>query len=80
MLALVEKGISREDAQEILRAASMQAISDGLGLHAACSNNEIVSSVFDEAELADLFVPEGHIGHSGRIVDEAVSRAKSVIG
>ena len=80
MLALVDKGVSREEAHEILRAASMQAISDGKGLHAACSNDEAISSVFNEAELADLFVPEGHIGHSGRIVDEAISRAQSVIG
>jgi len=26
-----------------------------------------------------LFVPESHVGHSGRIVDEAVARANSVI-
>ena len=80
MLALVERGVTREDAHEILRSASMQAISDGKGLHAACSEDGVVSSLFDELELADLFVPEGHIGHSGRIVDEAVVRARAVIG
>ena len=80
MLALVEKGVSREESHEILRAASMQAITDGHGLHETCSQNEIVSSLFDDSELADLFVPESHIGHSGRIVDEAVARAHSVIG
>ena len=80
MLALVDKGVSREDAHEILRSASMQAISDGNGLHAACSDDETVSSVFNEAELTELFIPDGHIGHSGRIVDEAVARASSVIG
>ena len=80
MLALVERGVTREDAHEILRSASMQAISDGKGLHAACSEDGVVSSLFDELELADLFIPEGHIGHSGRIVDEAVVRARAVIG
>ncbi len=80
MLALVDKGVSREDAHEILRSASMQAISDGNGLHAACSDDETVSSVFNETELAELFIPDGHIGHSGRIVDEAVARASSMIG
>tara|TARA_A100001037_G_C15148881_1_gene637915 strand:- start:2996 stop:4261 length:1266 start_codon:yes stop_codon:yes gene_type:complete len=80
MLALVDKGVSREDAHEILRSASMQAISDGNGLHAACSDHETVSSVFNETELAELFIPDGHIGHSGRIVDEAVARASSMIG
>ena len=79
MLALVEHGVSREEAHEILRAASMQAISDGKGLYVACSTNEVMSSLFNESELADLFVPESHIGHSGRIVDEAVARARSVI-
>ena len=80
MLALVARGVTREDAHEILRSASMQAISDGKGLHAACSEDGVVSSLFDELELAELFVPEGHIGHSGRIVDEAVVRARAVIG
>ena len=80
MLALVERGVTREDAHEILRSASMQALSAGKGLHAACSEDGVVSSLFDELELADLFVPEGHIGHSGRIVDEAVVRARAVIG
>ena len=79
MLALVDRGVTRDNAHEILRAASMQAISDGQGLHAACSNDEVISSLFGEDELANLFVPDGHIGHSGRIVDEAVARAKSVI-
>ncbi|MEE3270281.1 MAG: adenylosuccinate lyase [Candidatus Thermoplasmatota archaeon] len=79
MLALVEHGVSREEAHEILRAASMQAISDGKGLYVACSTNEVMSSLFNESELAGLFVPESHIGHSGRIVDEAVARARSVI-
>ena len=80
MLALVDRGVTRDNAHEILRAASMQAISDGQGLHAACSNDEVISSLFGEVELADLFIPDGHIGHSGRIVDEAVARAKSVMG
>lgn len=79
MLALVDRGVTRDNAHEILRAASMQAISDGQGLHAACSNDEVISSLFGEDELANLFVPDGHIGHSGRIVDEAVARAKTVI-
>ena len=79
MLALVDRGVTRDNAHEILRAASMQAISDGQGLHAACSNDEVISSLFGEVELADLFIPDGHIGHSGRIVDEAVARAKSVM-
>jgi len=79
MLALVEKGVTREDAHEILRAASMQAISDGQGLHAACSDDEAISAVFNETELAELFIPDGHIGHSGRIIDDAITRANSVI-
>ena len=58
----------------------MQAISDGQGLKAACSKDDVVSSIFNDSELAELFIPDGHIGHSGKIVDEAIARAKSVIG
>ena len=79
MLELVERGIARDDAHEMMRRASMEALSKDEGLESVCARDSGISDVFDSVELSDLFRPEGHLGHSGRIVDEAVARARALL-
>ena len=79
MLELVDRGIARDDAHEMMRRASMEALSSNEGLEAVCARDNDISDVFDSAELSNLFQPEGHLGHSGRIVDEAVARARALL-
>ena len=79
MLELVNRGIARDDAHEMMRRASMEALSSDEGLEAVCARDSSISDVFDSAELSNLFQPEGHLGHSGRIVDEAVARARTLL-
>ena len=79
MLALVDRGVARDEAHEMLREASMVALSSGDTLEAVCAKDSGISGIFDSAELSDLFRPEGHLGHSGRIVDEAVARARTML-
>jgi adenylosuccinate lyase len=79
MLALVDKGVARDEAHEMLREASIEALSRGDGLEAVCARDSKISDIFDSAELSDLFRPEGHLGHSGRIVDEAVAKARTML-
>ena len=66
----------RDEAHEMLRAASMEALSSDDGLEEVCSRDGAISEVFSSTELKGLFLPENHLGHSGRIVDEAVTRAR----
>ena len=80
MLELVDRGIARDDAHEMMRRASMEALSSDEGLEAVCARDSGISDVFDSAELSDLFRPEGHLGHSGRIVDDAVGKARALLG
>ena len=54
----------------------MEALSSGRHLKAVCSENEQISSGFDEDELNYLFSPESHLGVSGEIVDNADSIAR----
>jgi len=79
MLALVDSGVARDKAHEMLREASMVALSSGDTLEAVCAKDSGISGIFDSAELSELFRPEGHLGHSGRIVDEAVVRARTML-
>ena len=76
MLALVDSNMPRDEAHEVLRSCSMEALSSGRHLKAVCSENEQISSVFDEDELNYLFSPESHLGVSGEIVDNAISIAR----
>jgi len=79
MLELVDKGVSRDEAHEILRNASMKAIAEGSELQDICANDDVVASRFNQEELDFMFDPKNHIGVSGELVDEAVALARSMV-
>ncbi|MDC0056225.1 adenylosuccinate lyase [Deltaproteobacteria bacterium] len=79
MLELVDKGVSRDEAHEILRNASMKAIAEGSELQDICANDDVVASRFSQEELDFMFDPKNHIGVSGELVDEAVELARSMV-
>ena len=79
MLALVDEGIHRDQAHEILRAASMIAVAENRHLREICGEDESVRGAFGEDELDQLFDPSNHLGVSGEIVDEAIALARNLI-
>ena len=79
MLALVDEGIHRDQAHEILRAASMIAVAENRHLREICGEDESVRGAFGEDELDQLFDPSSHLGVSGEIVDEAIALARKLI-
>ena len=79
MLALVDTGIHRDEAHEILRAASMAAVAENRHLRDVCDEDELVSSAFSSEELDNLFDPSSHLGVSSEIVDESIALARSMI-
>ena len=79
MIELVSHGIGRDEAHEIMRAASFEAIANGEELIDVCSRTPAVSAAFSVEELEAMFDPANHIGVSGEIVDEAVSLARNAI-
>ena len=79
MLALVDEGIHRDQAHEILRAASMVAVAENRHLREICGEDESVTSAFTSDELDQLFDPSSHLGVSGEIVDETISLARAMI-
>jgi adenylosuccinate lyase len=79
MLELVDKGVSRDEAHEILRNASMKAIAEKRELQEICADDDVVASRFSEEELNFMFDPKNHIGVSGELVDEAVALARSMV-
>ena len=79
MLALVEEGFHRDQAHEILRAASMVAVAENRHLREICGEDDSVTSAFTSEELDQLFDPSSHLGVSGEIVDETIALARAMI-
>ena len=79
MIELVDGGIPRDEAHEILRTASMNCISQGIHLREICANLEDITSRFTGEQIEAMFNPANHIGVSGELVDEAVALARSEI-
>tara|TARA_B100000945_G_scaffold304518_1_gene290092 strand:+ start:2713 stop:4101 length:1389 start_codon:yes stop_codon:yes gene_type:complete len=79
MLDLVEKGVSREDAHEVLRAASMESISKNEELIDICAKDPLIATKLTIGELEAAFEPHNHLGVSAELVDECVAKAKKAI-
>ena len=79
MIALVDNGMARDVAHEVLRGASMEALESGENLENVCARSVEISEIFSRQELGDLFKPESHLGFSGEIVDEAIRLARDRI-
>ena len=79
MLALVDEGIHRDQAHEILRAASMVAVAENRHLREICGEDQAVTSAFTSEELDQLFDPSSHLGVSGEIVDDTIALARAMI-
>lgn len=79
MLALVDAGMHRDQAHEVLRSASMIAVAEHRHLREVCGEDPEVSAAFSPEELDVLFNPMSHLGVSGEIVDESVALARAAI-
>jgi adenylosuccinate lyase len=79
MLVLVEQGMAREDAHEILRNSSMIAIDQNINLFDVCSENIEIMDRINLNLLKEVFKPENHIGFSGSIVDLTVKKARDYL-
>ena len=79
MIELVNHGIGRDEAHEVLRSASFEAINNGEELIDVCSRTPAISAAFTAEELEAMFEPSNHIGVSGEIVDAAVELARKAI-
>ena len=79
MLALVDEGIHRDQAHEILRAASMVAVAENRHLREICGEDDAVTNAFSSEELDELFDPSSHLGVSSEIVDESIELARAMV-
>jgi adenylosuccinate lyase len=79
MIELVDHGVARDDAHEVLREASFTALASGEELIDVCSRTPTISAAFTAEELEAMFDPMNHVGVAGEIVDECVALARQSV-
>jgi adenylosuccinate lyase len=79
MIELVDVGIPRDAAHEILRSASMTSVAEKRHLRDVCSTIPEITEHFDSDALDAVFDPNNHLGVSGELVDEAVAKARDCL-
>ncbi|NYT12144.1 MAG: adenylosuccinate lyase [Methanomassiliicoccales archaeon] len=80
MIALVEKGMGRQVAHEIVRRASMEADEKDVHLMETLRNNDEVISLISDDELEKVMDPKNYVGKSPEIVDRTVAKAELLLG
>ena len=79
MIELVDHGVPRDEAHEVLREASFTALANDEELIDVCSRTPAISAAFSAEELESMFDPMNLVGVSGEIVDECVALARQAI-
>ncbi len=79
MIELVDKGVARDEAHEVMRAASFEAVERGEELIDVCSRTPAIAAAFSAEELEAMFDPYSHVGVAGELVDECVALARQAI-
>jgi adenylosuccinate lyase len=74
MTKLVEKGMGRGDAHELVRVCSMKAVSEDRQLVTVLLENPKVTKVLKKKELEETMNPRNYLGVSDKIVDQVVKK------
>jgi adenylosuccinate lyase len=79
MMALVGKGMGRQEAHELVRKVSLKAETESKRLIDVLASSKAVKAYLSSAELSKAMDPGNYIGMAPRIVDEVVAYAKKKI-
>ncbi len=70
MMALVKKGIGRQDAHEVTRRISMKCIDEGHDIRTGAMQDEIISDLWTPEELDVILDAANYTGRAAEIVDD----------
>jgi adenylosuccinate lyase len=76
MIALVGKGMDRQDAHELLRTASARAMAGNSDLHDVLSREPAVKKLLNPKELAAAMDYAGYTGDSAETVDRLARKLR----
>ncbi len=75
MIKLVEKGLSRQEAHEILRKLAMKAFKENREFKEVVLKSEITRYLSKE-EIEETLTPEKYIGYAVELVERAIKKSK----
>ncbi|MCK5310252.1 MAG: adenylosuccinate lyase [Thermoplasmata archaeon] len=76
MMALVDKGVGRQEAHEIMRKLSMQASQTGLHLKDQMLEDEAITQLFSREEIDAIMNPKSYIGKAEKIVEKTLEAVR----
>ena len=74
MTKLVEKGMGRGDAHELMRTCSLKATSENKQLLSVLIENPKIAKILKKKELEEAMNPRNYLGVSDKIVDQVVKK------
>jgi adenylosuccinate lyase len=77
MLALVQKGLPRQEAYKIIRELSLKSINENRSFKEILESDPRVSKVISKEELEVLINPYTYIGQAREIVNNVIMMLKS---
>ena len=75
MIALTGKGMGRQEAHELLRTSSIEALKRKKALLSVLLEEKEVTALIKKDELEKLFDPKNYIGEAPQIIERAVGKA-----
>jgi adenylosuccinate lyase len=76
MLKLVERGVERQKAHEVIRRGLVEALKKGVGLKDILLRDELVSSKLTEGELEECWDYGGYLGATQKLIDNVMRMTK----
>ena len=77
MMVLTTKGMGRQEAHEVVRQCSMEALNSGVHLKKILLKDDRVTSLVSRKEINKAMKYENYIGKSAEIVDRVVETVRS---
>ncbi|MCX8171407.1 MAG: lyase family protein, partial [Candidatus Bathyarchaeota archaeon] len=74
MIALVKKGMSRQEAHELLRQIAIKSASENIRFREALINNEVIKRFLTEKEIDEALDPKNYLGTAIEQVESAIER------
>ncbi len=79
MIALTKKGVSRQEAHEILRRNAMRAYEESRALKDILLEDDTILRYLSPEEIEDLLKPENYLGTARERIDLVVKKARKLV-
>ena len=76
IIKLVDKGMCRQDAHELLRSCTMECVDTGKDFKCALMEKSVISKMLCDEEIEQCLRPESYLGTTGKTIDNILAKYK----